>query len=30
MTPGNRVILNTLIEKYAPGIEVAESSIELS
>lgn len=30
MTPGNRVILNTLIEKYAPGIEVADSSIELS
>lgn len=30
MTPGNRVILNTLIVKYAPGIEVAESSIELS
>lgn len=30
MTPGNRVILNTLIEKYAPGIEVAESSIDLS
>ena len=30
MTPGNRVILNTLIEKYAPGIEVAESTIELS
>lgn len=30
MTPGNRVILNTLIEKYAPGIEVGESSIELS
>lgn len=30
MTPGNRVILNALVEKYAPGIEVAESSIELS
>ena len=30
ITPGNSVILNTLIEKYAPGIEVAESSIELS
>lgn len=30
MTPGNRVILDALIEKYAPGIEVAESSIELS
>lgn len=30
MTPGNRVILNALIEKYALGIEVAESSIELS
>lgn len=30
MTPGNRVILDTLIEKYASGIEVAESSIELS
>ena len=30
MTPGNRVILDALVEKYAPGIEVAESSIELS
>lgn len=30
MTPGNRVILNALVEKYAPGIEVAKSSIELS
>ena len=30
MTPGNRVILDALIEKYAPDIEVAESSIELS
>lgn len=30
MTPGNRVILEALVEKYAPGIEVAESSIELS
>lgn len=30
MTPGNRVILDALIEKYAPGIEVVESSIELS
>lgn len=30
MTPRNRVILDALIEKYAPGIEVAESSIELS
>ena len=30
MTSGNRVILDTLVEKYAPGIEVAESSIELS
>lgn len=29
-TPGNRVILDALVEKYAPGIEVAESSIELS
>lgn len=30
MTNGNRVILDALIEKYAPGIKVAESSIELS
>lgn len=30
MTLGNRVILDALVEKYAPGIEVAESSIELS
>lgn len=30
MTAGNRVILDTLVEKYAPGIEVADSSIELS
>lgn len=30
MTPGNRVILDALVQKYAPGIEVAESSIELS
>lgn len=30
MTPGNRVILDTLIEKYAPDIEVVDSSIELS
>ena len=30
MTPGNRVILDALVEKYAPGIEVADSSIELA
>lgn len=30
MTPGNRVILDALVQKYAPGIEVAESSIELA
>lgn len=30
MTNGNRVILDALVEKYAPGIEVAESSIELA
>lgn len=30
MTPGNRVILDALIEKYAPRVEVTESSIELS
>lgn len=30
MTPGNRVILDALVEKYAPGIEVADSAIELS
>lgn len=30
MTPGNRVIFDALVEKYASGIEVAESSIELS
>lgn len=30
MTPGNRVILDALIEKYAPSVEVTESSIELS
>lgn len=30
MTPGNRVILDALVQKYAPGIEVTESSIELS
>lgn len=30
MTPGNRVILDALVQKYAPGIEVAESAIELS
>ena len=30
MTPGNRVILEALVQKYAPGIEVAESSIELA
>lgn len=30
MTPGNRVILDALVEKYASGIEVADSAIELS
>lgn len=30
MTPGNRVILDALVDKYAPDIEVAESSIELA
>ena len=30
MTPGNRIILDALVQKYAPGIDVAESSIELS
>lgn len=30
MTPGNRVILDTLVQKYAPGIEVTESTIELT
>lgn len=30
MTPGNRVILDALVQKYAPDIEVAESLIELS
>ena len=30
MTPGNRVILDALVQKYAPGIEVAKSTIELS
>lgn len=30
MTPVNRVILEALVQKYAPGIEVAESSIELA
>lgn len=30
MTPGNRVILDALVQKYAPGIEDAESSIELA
>lgn len=30
MTPGNRAILDALVQKYAPGIEVAESSIELA
>lgn len=30
MTPGNRVILDALVQKYTPGIEVAESSIELA
>lgn len=30
MTPGNRVILDALAEKYASGIEVADSAIELS
>lgn len=30
MTPGNRVILDALVEKYAPGIEVSDSAIELS
>lgn len=30
MTPGNRVIMDALVQKYAPGIEVAESSIELA
>ncbi len=30
MTPGNRVFLDALVHKYAPGIEVAESSIELA
>lgn len=29
MTPGNRLILDELVQKYAPGIDVAESSIEL-
>lgn len=30
MTPGNRIILDALVQKYAPGIEVAESSIEMA
>ena len=30
MTPGNRLILDALVKNYAPGIEVTESSIELS
>ena len=30
MTPGNRLILDALVKKYAPDIEVAESSIELA
>lgn len=30
MSPGNRVILDALVQKYAPGIEVAKSTIELS
>lgn len=30
MTPGNRLILDALVQKYAPGIEVTESAIELS
>lgn len=30
MTSGNRMILDALVQKYAPGIELAESSIELS
>lgn len=30
MTPGNRLILDALVQKYAPGIDVAESSIELA
>lgn len=30
MTPGNRVILDALVQKYAPGIEVAKSTIELA
>ena len=30
MTPGNRLIFDALVKNYAPGIEVTESSIELS
>lgn len=30
VTPGNRVILDSLVGKYALGIEIAESAIELS
>lgn len=30
MAPGNHVILDSLVGKYAPGIEVVESAIELS
>lgn len=30
VTPGNCVILDSLVGKYAPGFEVAESAIELS
>lgn len=30
MTANNRVILDALVEKYVPGVEVTESSIELS
>lgn len=30
MTPGNRAILDALVQKFAPGIEVAKSTIELS
>lgn len=30
MAPGNHVILDSLVGKYAPGMEVVESAIELS